>query len=318
MAQATEKIKDKISQTGSEDGSLLGGIASKGKLMPALATAAAAAAAGLAATKGPDILKKLTGEANNEAEDLGGKAVEGAKQAMSSRGGLMGKAASKLMGGDGDEGGGGGKKTRRLPIQRWVDVAVPVDKAYEAWTTFEEYPEFMHRVLDVKQEGDDKVHWREKIWFSSREWDGEITERRENERVAWKTVSGTQHSGIVSFHAIGDNLTRVMVTVDFVPQGMVEKMASGLRFVKRAVQADLARFKAYVEMEEVEGLEYKSKPAEMEQHREGDDDEHEDESDTQEAQNQGSDDSGDDEQRSAGREERESRREERRKALSAG
>jgi uncharacterized membrane protein len=322
MAQAAEEIKEKISQTGSEGGSPLGGIASKGKLVPAVATAAAAAAAGLAATKGPDLLKKLTGEANNEVEELGGKAVEGAKQAMSSRGGLVGKAASTLMGGGdegGDEGGGGGKKTRRLPIQRWVDVAVPVDKAYEAWTTFEEYPEFMHRVLDVKQEGDDKVHWQEKIWFSSREWDGEITDRRENERIAWKTVSGTQHSGIVSFHEIGDNLTRVMVTVDFVPQGMIEKMASGLRFVKRAVQADLARFKAYVEMEDVEGLEYKSKPAEMEQHREGESGgEQEDEGDGQEAQSRGSDDSDDDEQRSAEREERESRREERRKALSAG
>jgi uncharacterized membrane protein len=317
MAKATEELKEKISQNGSDGESPLGGIASKSTLMPVLATAAAAAAAGFTAKKGPDLLKKLTGEANDEAEQLGGKAVEGAKQQLSSRGGLMGKAASKLMGGGGEEGGGGGKKTRRLPIQRWVDVSVPVDKAYEAWTTFEDYPEFMHRVLDVKQEGEDKVHWQEKIWFSSRDWDGEITDRRENDRIAWKTVSGTQHSGIVSFHAIGDNLTRVMVTVDFVPQGMVEKMASGLRFVKRAVQADLARFKAYVEMEDVEGLEYKSKPAEMEQHREGED-EQEDEGDAQEAQSRGSGDSDDDEDRSAGREERESRREERRKAFSAG
>ena len=309
MAKATEELKEKISQNGSDSESPLGGIVSKSKLMPVLATAAAGAAAGLAAKKGPDLLKKVTGEANDQAEELGGKAVEGAKQQMSSRGGLMGKAASKLMGGGGDGGGGGGKKTRRLPIQRWVDVAVPVDKAYQAWTTFEEYPEFMHRVLDVKQEGEDKVHWQEKIWFSSRDWDGEITERRENERLAWKTVSGSQHSGIVSFHTIGDNLTRVMVTVDFVPQGMVEKMASGLRFVKRAVQADLARFKAYVEMEDVEGLEYKSKPAEMEQHREGEGED--------EAQSRGSEDSGDDEDRTAEREERESRREERRKALSA-
>ena len=296
MADVTEELKEKVSPDGGSGSPL------KGKLLPALATAAAAGAAGLAAKKGPDLLKKLSGQADDEAEALGGKALEGAKQQLAS-GGLMGKAASKLIGrGDDDDTGGGGKKTRRLPIQRWVDVAVPVEKAYEAWTSFEKYPEFMHRVLDVKQEGDDKIHWQEKIWFSSREWGGEITDRRENERIAWKTVSGSQHSGIISFHTIGENLTRVMVTVDFVPQGMVEKMASGLRFVKRAVQADLARFKAYVEMEDAEGLEYKSKPAEMEQHRDGEGgDEH----------------SADDEQRSAEREERESRREERRKALSA-
>jgi uncharacterized membrane protein len=315
MADVTEELKEKVSPDGDGSSPL------KGNLMPALATAAAAAAAGLAATKGPDLLKKLTGQANDQAGELGGKAVEGAKQQLASSG-LMGKAASKLMGGGGDDddkGGGGGKKTRRLPIQRWTDVAVPIDQAYEAWTNFEEYPEFMHRVLDVRQEEDNKIHWQEKIWFSSRDWDGEIIERRENDRIAWKTESGMQHSGVVSFHKLGDNLTRVMVTVDFVPQGMVEKMASGLRFVKRAVQADLARFKAYVEFGEVEGLEYKSKPAEMAQNREEESgDEQEDEGDAQEAQSRGSDDSDDDEQRSAEREERESRREERRKALSVG
>jgi hypothetical protein len=70
------------------------------------------------------------------------------------------------------------------------------------------------------------------------------------------------HKGIVSFHKLADNLTRVMVTMEFEPNGMVEKMASGLRFVKRAVQADLARFKAYVEMEEAKGIEYRPNPEE--------------------------------------------------------
>ena len=76
------------------------------------------------------------------------------------------------------------------------------------------------------------------------------------ECVRWKTKSGTEHSGLVSFHEIGPNLTRVMVTVDFHPTGMMEKMASGMRFVKRAVQSDLARFKSYVELQDVKGLEY--------------------------------------------------------------
>jgi uncharacterized membrane protein len=122
----------------------------------------------------------------------------------------------------------------------------------------------MHRVLNVKQEDDNKVTWDEKIWFSSRHWEGEITERKRNKRIAWKTTSGMAHAGVVTFHKLDDELTRVMVDMDFVPQGMIEKMASGLRFVKRAVQSDLARFKAYVEMGEAEGLEYRSKPAERE------------------------------------------------------
>jgi hypothetical protein len=113
----------------------------------------------------------------------------------------------------------------------------------------------MHRVLSVEQD-DGTVKWQEKIWFSKRQWEGEITDQRENDRIAWKTVSGTSHTGVVSFHRIDDRLTRVMVTIDFQPSGIFEKMASGLRFAKRAVEADLARFKAYVEMEEAEGLEY--------------------------------------------------------------
>jgi hypothetical protein len=49
-----------------------------------------------------------------------------------------------------------------------------------------------------------------------------------------------------------------MVDVEFEPNGMIEKMASGLRFAKRAVQSDLARFKAYVEMKDAKGIEYRS------------------------------------------------------------
>jgi uncharacterized membrane protein len=311
MAQATEELQDKISPD--SNGS---GVLSKDKLMPALATAAAAAAAGLVATKGPDLVKKLTGEADDQAEELGGKAAEGAKKQLGENGGLMGKAASKLMGG-GSGGSQKGGKTRRLPIQRWTDVAVPVNKAYEAWTQWEEWPKFMHRVLEVSQEDDNKIHVSEKIWFWTREWDGEITEQRKNDRIAWKTESGMQHSGVVSFHKLDDNLTRVMVDMDFLPTGVVEKMASGMRFVKRAVQADLARFKAYVEFGDADELEYKSTPAEMEQNEQGGD---EDESgDSQEAESRGDDDSDDssDEERERERKERESRREERKQALTS-
>jgi hypothetical protein len=181
----------------------------------------------------------------------------------------------------------------------------------------------MHRVLEVMPENDDKnkIRWREKIWFSTREWDAEITDKRQNDRIAWKSVSGTQHSGVISFHRLEKNLTRVLVTVDFVPTGMIEKMASGLRFAKRAVEADLARFKAYVEFGDAKGLEYRAQPEEMEQHRSGDDDDRE--GDAREAQGRderrGQETSSDegDRDREADRQERENRRQERREALKA-
>jgi uncharacterized membrane protein len=314
--QSRELVDEKESENGSGNGhdgrSRLSGLKSKEILLPAAATAAAAAVAGLAAKKGPDLMKMLGGEADEEAEELGRKGAEGAKKELG--GGLAGKAASKLLGGGG--GGDSGGKTRRLPVQRWTDVAVPVEKAYRAWTKFEEFPKFMHRVLEVNQE-DNEIHWREKIWFSTREWTGEITDKRQNDRIAWKSTKGPQHSGVISFHRLDKNLTRVLVTVDFVPTGMIEKMASGMRFVKRAVEADLARFKAYVEFGDVKGLEYRAQPEEMEQHREGDDDEADEAQSS--AEQSGEDDSSDEGngKRDSERRERENRRQERRGALTS-
>jgi hypothetical protein len=192
-------------------------------------------------------------------------------------------------------------------------VAVPVEEVFEQWRKFEDFPKFMHRVVKVDQKDDTNVQWEEKIWFSRRQWQGEITDLRENDRIAWKTVSGTSHSGVVSFHKLDDRLTRVLVTVDFQPAGMIEKMGSGLRFAKRAVQADLARFKAYVELGEAEGVEYEVAPQQ--------DAKQEAKQDAQEAESRGDDgdesSSGDDGDRTAGREEREQRRQERREALKA-
>jgi len=251
--ETVEEGADKV--TGSSDG------AGNGSALKRYGIPAAAGLGTLAATyavrKAPELVKnKLMPKAEDEAGEEAAKVGEKALDRMKDKGGIGGLAAK--MGGGGKSKKGGREKTRRLPIQRWTDIAAPVATVYDKWTGFEEFPKFMHRVLSVEQEDgeDDKVRWEEKIWFSKRQWEGEITERRKNHKIAWKTVSGTSHEGVVTFHKLDDNLTRVMVDLDFHPSGMMEKMASGLRFVKRAVQADLARFKAYVELGETEGLEY--------------------------------------------------------------
>jgi uncharacterized membrane protein len=296
-------------QSGGQAQSRLSRVLSKDVLIPTAATALTAAAAGYAAKKVPDLKNMIAGEAKEGAQELGRDGAEGAKQALGgSTLGAMATGASKLL--PGGKGRGGPKKTRRLPIQRWTDIAVPLEEAFEHWTTFEEFPKFMHRVVSVERKDDTTIDWQEKIWFSKRQWQGEITDLRENDRIAWKTVSGTSHSGVVSFHRIDDNLTRVMVTVDFQPAGMIEKMASGLRFVKRAVEADLARFKAYVEMAEAEGLEYEAAPSKDEQ---GDQQEDREESRSEQAGQNGSQ----PEEREAEREERASRRRERREVTAS-
>jgi uncharacterized membrane protein len=275
----------------------LSALRSKEVLIPAAVSAIGA----IAASAGPGILRKVSSTAEDkgedEAESLGRRAAEGAKSSLGGGGGVVGKALTKAIGGGG--GSSGGKKTRRLPIQRWTDVAVPVERAYDAWLEFDEYPKFMHRVLSVERKGNDRVQWQEKIWFSKRQWEGRITDKRKNDRIAWKTTNGMSHKGVVTFHRLADNLTRVMVDMEFEPNGMLEKMASGLRFVKRAVQADLARYKAYVELEDAKGIEYRAVR---------DDDEEDNGSNRSGRSNDGKDDAA----RESERRERESRRDERR------
>jgi uncharacterized membrane protein len=219
-------------------------------------------AGALAAGKGPELVRNLAdtldGTRQQAEAKVGEKILDTAKDRLEMEGGLVGKLLAKKLDKSGDEGGSGGKKTRRLPIQRWTDVAVPIEVAYKAFTDFDSYPTFMHRVLRVEKTSRNKVKFEEKIWFSRRQWEAQITERRANDRIVWKTTSGMSHRGIVSFHKLDPKLTRVMVDMEFEPNGMIEKMASGLRFVKRAVQADLARFKAYVEMDDAKGIEYRS------------------------------------------------------------
>jgi hypothetical protein len=302
MSDTIEETKDAVEEKAgsSQNGGGLG----KKILLPAAAGVGTLAAT-VAARKAPDLVRdKLLPMLENKGGDEAAKIGENAASKMGGKGGALGSVASKALGGGG--GGGGREKTRRLPIQRWTDVAVPVQEAYEKWTQFEEFPKFMHRVLSVEQKDDDHLEWEEKIWFSKRQWEGEITDRRKNDRIAWKTNKGTSHSGVVSFHKLEANLTRVLVTVDFHPSGMIEKMASGLRFVKRAVEADLARFKAYCELGDAKGLEY-AQPGELE----GDGDDTDDGDDGARAESNGSNGkSNEDLERS--RQERAEKREERR------
>jgi uncharacterized membrane protein len=298
--QSTDGAQGAVEGAKSGGNGLVSALKSKELLIPAAISAVGA----VAVTSGPSLLKRLTQsteeKGEEEAKNLGRNAVEGAKSSLGGGGGIAGKLASKALGGGG--GGSGGKKTRRLPIQRWTDVAVPVEQAYDAWTKFDQYPKFMHRVVNVEKKGNDKVQWQEKIWFSKRQWEGRITDQRKNDRIAWKTTSGMSHKGVVTFHSLSDNLTRVMVDLEFEPNGMIEKMASGLRFVKRAVQADLARYKAYVEMEDAKGIEYRAVQ---------DEDEGKQDDDSRSGRNK------DDSEREQERRERESRREERRESVGA-
>jgi uncharacterized membrane protein len=196
------------------------------------------------------VARKSVETATGAVGGVTGVARKGAETAAGAAGGLV----SKMLPGGGDGGDGkepkGTGKGRRLPIQEWVDVGVPVENAYAQWTQFKEFPKYMFRTERIEQKDDTHLEWHSKIWGIRRTWEAEITEQRPKERIAWKATTGPSHIGVISFHPLAHNLTRVQVNLDFQPTGLLEKTASGVRATRRAVKSDLMRFKAMMEMRE--------------------------------------------------------------------
>jgi uncharacterized membrane protein len=176
-------------------------------------------------------------------------------------GGIAKEAASGLLpggGGGSDEAQGskggtpGVGKGRRMPIQQSVDVAVPIETAYNQFTQFDEWAQFMHRVTNVSQEDETTVKFSTKIWTRKREFEAKIITQRPDERIKWRVSQGITHAGVVTFHELAPRLTRIEVSLDVAPGSLIEKAARGMRHVKRAVRADLHRYKAFIEMLEME------------------------------------------------------------------
>jgi cobalamin biosynthesis protein CobT len=141
---------------------------------------------------------------------------------------------------------------RRMPVQQAIDVAVPVETAYNQWTQFEDWPEFMHRVTRVTMDDDCTVSFATKIWGKTKEFEAQIETQRPDERIKWRVSQGITHTGVVTFHELAPRLTRIELNVDVEPGSLIEKAARGMRHIKRAMRADLHRFKAFIEMEELE------------------------------------------------------------------
>jgi uncharacterized membrane protein len=133
-----------------------------------------------------------------------------------------------------------------------VDVDVPIRTAYNQWTQFETFPEFMSGVERIEQLDDRRLHWTVSVAGVEREFDAEITEQHPEERVAWKSTDGTTHAGVVTFHKLSDDTTRVTVQLDWQPQGIVEKAGAAIGVDDRRVSGDLDRFKSYIESRQKE------------------------------------------------------------------
>jgi uncharacterized membrane protein len=132
-------------------------------------------------------------------------------------------------------------------ILKSIDVAVPVSVAYDRWTQFEEFPEFMSGVDSIDQLDATHLHWKVSIAGVDREFDAEVTEQTPDERVAWKSTDGESHAGVVTFHRLADAETRVTLQLDWKPQGAIEKIGSLLQVDDLQIGHDLDKFKEIVE-----------------------------------------------------------------------
>ncbi len=133
-------------------------------------------------------------------------------------------------------------------IQKSIDVDVPISTAYNQWTQFESFPEFMSGVESITQVGETRSHWVTNIAGVEREFDTEVSEQHPDERVAWHSVGGdTKHAGVVTFHRLDESKTRVMVQIDWDASGLLEKVGSMINVDDHQVAKDLERFKDFIE-----------------------------------------------------------------------
>jgi uncharacterized membrane protein len=132
-------------------------------------------------------------------------------------------------------------------IEKSIEIEVPVKTAYNQWTQFEEFPKFMEGVKEVKQVDDTHLHWKADIGGKEKEWDAEITEQIPDKRIAWRARDGAMNAGVVSFHRLSDSTSKVMLQMEYDPQGVVENVGDAVGVVSQRVLGDLERFKRYME-----------------------------------------------------------------------
>lgn len=132
-------------------------------------------------------------------------------------------------------------------IEQSIDVNVAVATAYNQWTQFEHFPEFMQAVKRVEQVDDKTLQWTAEIAGRERTWTAEIYEQEPDQVIAWRSTTGEPNSGRVTFEEVDGNTTRITLATQWSPEGAVEKAGEALGFDDRQVEGDLQRFKEFIE-----------------------------------------------------------------------
>ncbi|MBT2532748.1 SRPBCC family protein [Arthrobacter sp. ISL-48] len=134
-------------------------------------------------------------------------------------------------------------------VEKRILVNVPVSTAYNQWTQFEEFPHFMGGVKSVKQLSDDRLEWVAEIAGIRRKWTAKVLEQLPDRKVAWAATEGATNAGAVEFEDVGGGQTSLRLTLEYDPEGWVEKVGDKLHVVERQAEADLKKFKEFIEHE---------------------------------------------------------------------
>jgi len=154
-------------------------------------------------------------------------------------------SVTDALGGKGGKGGGG--KIKVTNIVEEIDVGVPIDVAYRQWTQFAEFPKFMKKVEQVEQVSDEKLRWKAQVFLSHRSWESTIVEQVPNDRIVWKSKGDKGYvDGAITFHELAPDLTRVVVVLEYHPQGLFEKTGNLWRAQGRRVRLELKHFQRKV------------------------------------------------------------------------
>src|SRR5918998_5558622 len=132
-------------------------------------------------------------------------------------------------------------------VEKSIEVAVPVGTAYNQWTQFEDFPQFMGGVREVRQLDDKRMHWVAEIAGVQREWDATVLEQVPDTKVAWAATEGATNAGAVYFSPVGTDRTLVRLHLEYEPEGLVEKAGDKLNIVEKQAESDLKKFKSFIE-----------------------------------------------------------------------
>jgi uncharacterized membrane protein len=154
--------------------------------------------------------------------------------ALAAGGYALSKALSKRSGG-------------ASSVTESIEVNVPVSTAYNQWTQFEEFPQFMSTVQQVQQLSDTRLHWRATVAGVEKEWDAEMTEQIPDQRISWRSVSGVPNAGTVTFDEVSDGKTRITLAMAYTPETTAEEVGDTFGAVKLQTKENLRKFKKLLE-----------------------------------------------------------------------